>query len=145
TVERLREQISDTAEDIRHKVSPQHIKAEVSDYISHKTQSWIGALKQQAMDNPMQAIAAGTAVAGSLRRRVRGSPLPLLMIGAGLALTSKTVRDRAAGAAAPAMDKAREVLDEAAGRAQGLRGDVQDAVSSAQSQATGLANDAQDT
>ena len=110
TVGQLREQISDTAEDIRHKVSPQHIKAEVSDYISHKTQSWVGALKQQAMDNPMQAIAAGTAVAVPLLRLVRGSPLPLLMIGAGLALTSKTVRDRAAEAAAPAMDKAREVL-----------------------------------
>src|SRR6516164_10760151 len=131
TVGRLRELISDTAEDIRHKVSPQHIKSEVSDYISHKTQSWVGALKQQAMDNPMQAIAAGTAVAVPLLRLVRGSPLPLLMIGAGLALTSKTVRDRAAEAAAPAMDKAREVLNEAAGRAQGLRGDVQDAVSSA--------------
>ena len=37
TVDQLREQISDTAEDIRHKVSPQHIKSEVSDFISHKT------------------------------------------------------------------------------------------------------------
>jgi hypothetical protein len=32
----------DTAGDIRHKVSPQHIKSEVSDYISHETQSWVG-------------------------------------------------------------------------------------------------------
>jgi hypothetical protein len=145
TVDQLRERISDTAEDIRHKVSRQHIKAEVSDYIGHKTQSWVGALKQQAMDNPMQAIAAGTAVAVPVLRLLRGSPLPLLTIGAGLALTSKTVRDRAAEAAAPAMDKAREMLDEAAGRAQALRGDIQDAVSSAQSQASGLANDAQGT
>ena len=49
TVDRLREQISDTAEDIRHKVSPQHIKSEVSDYISHKTESWVEAIKQRAM------------------------------------------------------------------------------------------------
>ena len=62
TVDRLREQISDTAEDIRHKVSPQHIKSEVFDYISHKTESWVEAIKQRAMENPMQAIAAGTAV-----------------------------------------------------------------------------------
>ena len=34
TVDRLREQIADTAEDIRHKVSPQHIKSEVTDFIS---------------------------------------------------------------------------------------------------------------
>ena len=47
TVDQLRERISDTAEDIRHKVSPQHIKSEVSDYISHKTQSWVEAMKQQ--------------------------------------------------------------------------------------------------
>ena len=145
TVDRLRERISDTAEDIRYKVSPQHIKSEASDFISHKTQSWVDALKQQAMEHPMQVIAAGTAVALPVLRLARGFPLPLLMIGAGLALTSKTVRDRAAEAAAPAMDKAREKMDDTAERAQSLRGDVKDAVSSARSQATGMANDAQDT
>jgi len=93
TVDQLRERISDTAEDIRHKVSPQHIKSEVSDYVSHKTQSWVEAIKQRAMENPMQAIAASTAVAVPVLRLARGSSLPLLMIGAGLALTSKTVRD----------------------------------------------------
>src|SRR5260370_620933 len=145
TVGLLRERISDTAEDIRKKVSPQHIKSEASDFISHKTQSWVDALKQQAMEHPMQVIAAGTAVALPVLRLARGFPLPLLMIGAGLALTSKTVRDRAAEAAAPAMDKAREKMDDTAERAQSLRGDVKDAVSSARSQATGMANDAQDT
>jgi len=113
TVDQLRERISDTAEDIRHKVSPRHIKSEVSDYVSHKTQSWVEALKQQATENPMRAIAAGTAVAVPVLRLARGFPLPLLMIGAGLALTSTAVRDRAGEAAAPAMDKAREMMDDA--------------------------------
>jgi hypothetical protein len=113
--------MSDTAEDIRHKVSPQHIKSEVSDYISRKTQSWVEALKQHAMDNPMRAVAAGTAVAVPLLRLARGFPLPLLMISAGLARTSKTVRDRASEAAAPVMDTAGEMLDEARERA-GARG-----------------------
>jgi len=145
TVHQLRQRISDTAEDIRHKVSPQHISAEVSDYISHQTQSWLGALKQQARDNPMQAIAAGTAVAVPVLRLARGFPLPLLMIGAGLALSSKTVRDRAAEGVAPAMDKAREMLDGAAERAQALGGDVKNAVSSAQGRVTGIAEDAKAT
>ena len=101
TVDRLREQIADTAEDILYKVSPENIKAEVSGFISHKTHGWLDALKQQAMDNPMQAIAAGTAIAVPAMRLARGFPLPLLMFGAGLALSSKTVRDRAAEAAAP--------------------------------------------
>ena len=81
TVDRLREQITDTAEDLRYKVSPQGIKSEVSEFVSRKTHSWLDALKQQAMENPMQAIAAGTAVAVPALRLARGFPLPLLMMG----------------------------------------------------------------
>ena len=144
TVDHLRDRISDTAEDIRHKVSPQHIKSEVSDYFTQKAQGWVGALKQQALDNPMQAIAAGTAVAVPVLRLVRGFPLPLLMIGAGLALTSKTVRDRAAAAAAPAFDKGQALLDSVTEQAATLRSGSEDIVSSAQGQATRMAADAQD-
>jgi F0F1-type ATP synthase membrane subunit b/b' len=79
-------------------------------------------------------------------RLARGPSLPpLLMMVAGLALTSKTVRDRAAEAAAPAMDKTRAMLNAAAERAQALGGDVKDGLSSAQRQAASMANDAQDT
>ena len=136
TVEPFREGISVTAEGIRDKISPRHIKAEVSDNISHQTQSWIATIKQRAMENPMQAIAASIAVAVPVLRLARGSSLPLLMIGAGLALTSKTVRDGAAEVAAPAMDKARGMLDD---------GEVKAGLSSAQSQAASMANAAQDT
>ncbi|XIA64386.1 hypothetical protein ACFIOY_36890 [Bradyrhizobium sp. TZ2] len=136
TVDRLREQITDTAEDIRHKASPEGIKAEVCGFISHKTQSWLDALKQQA-DNPMQAIAAGTAIAVPVLRLARGFPVPLLMIGAGLALSSKTVRDRAAEGAAPGIEKAREVMGETAERAQSLGDGTRKAMSYAEHQAAG--------
>ncbi|MEH2535009.1 ElaB/YqjD/DUF883 family membrane-anchored ribosome-binding protein [Bradyrhizobium sp. AZCC 1588] len=145
TVDRLREQIADTAEDIRYKVSPENLKAEVSGFISHKTHGWMDALKQQAMDNPMQAIAAGTAIAVPAMRLARGFPLPLLMIGAGLALSSKTVRDRAAEAAAPGIDKAREVIDETAERAQYLGDGMRKAMSHAERQAAGMAGEARET
>jgi hypothetical protein len=145
TVDRLREQIADTAEDIRYKVSPENLKAEVSGFISHKTHGWLDALKQQAMENPMQAVAAGTAVAVPLLRLARGFPLPLLMIGAGLALSSKTVRDRAAEAAAPGIDKAREVIDEASERAQSLGDGMRKAMSYAERQAAGMAGEARES
>ena len=145
TVDRLREQIADTAEDIRYKVSPENIKAEVSGFISHKTHGWMDALKQQAMDNPMQAIAAGTAIAVPAMRLARGFPLPLLMIGAGLALSSKTVRDRAAEAAAPGIEKAREVIDEATERAQSLGDGMRKAMSHAERQAAGMAGEARES
>jgi hypothetical protein len=145
TVDRLKAQLADTAEDIRHKVSPQHIKSEVTDYASHKARDWTHALKQRAMDNPMQALAAGTAVAVPVLRLAGSSSLPLLMIGAGLALTSKTVRDRAADAAAPVTDKAREMMNDAAERAQAFRDDLEEGLTSAQSQAATMANATQDT
>jgi hypothetical protein len=144
TLDQLTARITDTAEDIRHKVSPQHVKSEVSDFISNKTRSWADGLKRQAMENPLQAIAAGSAIAVPVLRLARGFPLPLLMIGAGLALTSKTVRDRATEAAAPAMDKGREMMDDAAERAQTLHRAVRDAVSSARDRGTGMASHAQD-
>lgn len=145
TVDRLREQIADTAEDIRYKVSPENIKAEVSGFISHKTHGWLDALKQQAMDNPMQAIAAGTAIAVPAMRLARGFPLPLLMIGAGLALSSKTVRDRAAEAAEPAIEKAREVIDAATERAQSMGDSMRKTMSHAERQAAGMAEETQES
>jgi gas vesicle protein len=144
TVDRLREQLSYTAEDLRHKVSPQHIKSEVSDYITGKTQGWFGALKQQAIDNPMQTIAAGTAVAVPILRLVRSFPLPLLMMSAGLALTSKSVRARASQAVAPALDQAGEVLNQGYEQTQSSAGKVKDTLSSAQSRATEMFDDVRD-
>jgi hypothetical protein len=144
TVGRLKEQISDTADDIRHKVSPQHIKSEVTEYVSHSTQTWVKGLKQQIMDNPMQAVAAGAALGVPLLRMARGVPLPLLMIGAGLALTSKTVRDRAVDAAGPVMDKAGHMLGEVTERTRAMQGDAKETLSSAQSRAAGMAGDAED-
>src|SRR3569833_1608242 len=129
TVARLKEQISDTAEDIRHKVSPQHIKSEVSDYVSHKTQSWVDGLKQQMMDNPMRAVATGAAVGNPLLRIARGVPLPLLMINTGLALSSKTVRDRAADATDTHKEKAERKQKELTEYARAMQNDATETLS----------------
>jgi gas vesicle protein len=117
----------------------------VSGFISHKTHGWLDALKQQAMDNPMQAVAAGTAIAVPALRLARGFPLPLLMIGAGLALSSKTVRDRAAEAAEPALEKVRGAFDETAERAQSLGDGMRKAMSHAERRAAGMADEVQQT
>lgn len=93
TVETLRDKITDTTADLRDMVSPQHIKAEVSGYVAKTSRHWLDAVKQQAMENPFQALAAGTAVAVPALRIARSIPLPLLMIGAGLALTSPRIRN----------------------------------------------------
>jgi ElaB/YqjD/DUF883 family membrane-anchored ribosome-binding protein len=114
TVEQLRSRINETTEDIRYRVSPEGIKSEVSDFVAAKSRSWIASLRQQAMDNPMQAIAAGAAIAVPALRVARGIPVPLLMIGAGFALASPRVRARVSEAAAPAVDKATAMVKDAA-------------------------------
>lgn len=138
TTDRLKEQLSHAADDLQRTVSPQHIKSEVSDYIAVKTRGWLEAATQQAMENPMQAIAAGTAVALPALRIARAFPLPLLMMGAGLALTSKSVRARASSAAAPAIDRAGDVLNQAMHQTRSLAGNVNDGLSAAQDRATGM-------
>jgi hypothetical protein len=143
TVDQLKERITNTAEDIRHTVSPKGIKSEVSEFVSRKTQSWLDALKQQAMENPMHAIAAGTAIAVPALRLARGFPLPLLMIGAGLALTSKTVRALAAEAAASTVEKVEEIAGEATKHAKSLGEDAVDAASQTGRQATDIAGETQ--
>ena len=77
-------------------LTPEHVQSEVSENVSLKARGWVDRLKSRAMDNPMQAVAAGTVVEVPLLRFARGVPLPLLMIGAGLVLTSNTARDCAA-------------------------------------------------
>ncbi|MBR0989648.1 DUF3618 domain-containing protein [Bradyrhizobium japonicum] len=144
TVDRLKDQISDTTENIRHSVSPEHIKSEMSDYVDRKTQSWVDGFKQQIMDNPMRAVAVGTAVGVPLLRLARGVPLPLLMIGAGLALTSKTARDRAAEMTAPVMGQAEQMLEGATDTAQAVQRDVKARLTSVQDQVSGLADDARE-
>jgi gas vesicle protein len=120
TVDILRTRINDTAADIKQKVSPEHIKAEVSDYVAETGRHWLDTLKQQAMENPMQALAAGTAIAMPAFKLVRSVPLPLLMIGAGLALTSPRVRRAVAEKVSGSFEAtgAGDVIDDAVGQAR---------------------------
>jgi ElaB/YqjD/DUF883 family membrane-anchored ribosome-binding protein len=140
----LKDSITETAEDIRHAVSPEHIKSEVSDFVGRKTQTWISDLKDKALENPIQTLAAGAALTVPLMRLARGIPLPLLMIGAGLALTSKTVRARVRDAVDPLKDQAGQVLDQSRTAAQGFQDNVQQTASSVRGGAAGLADTAAD-
>lgn len=150
TVDALRMKITDTAADIRHKTTPEYIKAEVSDYVATKRRHFLDNLKQQAMDNPMQALAAGTAVAVPAFRIIRSVPLPLLMIGAGLALASPRVRSAVNEKVSDTLEAsgAREALNEAAMRAregwQSARERAESAMEEARSAMTGKAAEARD-
>jgi ElaB/YqjD/DUF883 family membrane-anchored ribosome-binding protein len=151
TVENLRTKITDTAADIRHKVSPEHIKAEVSDYVTEKGRGWLETLKQQALDNPLQTLAAGTAVAVPAFKIIRSVPLPLLMIGAGLALASPRIRGAVADKASDTLrtPDGGNVVDESARFArdqwQSAKNRAEGAIEEARSSVTAAAADVRET
>jgi hypothetical protein len=123
TVDQLRTKASTTASDIRVRLSPDTMKAEVGDYFRSQRERLI----DKARENPLQAAAIGVGLAYPLLGIVRAIPTPVLMIGAGLFLMgSKTgqsitrdVADRASDAAERLSDGA-EAFRKGAQDAQGF-------------------------
>jgi hypothetical protein len=110
TVEQLKSSVAETASDIRHRISPDTIKAEVSDYIRSRGQQLLDDVSAAARRNPMQAVAVGASVAYPLLRLARAIPLPVLMVGAGLFFAgSKTGQSATQKASDVAADLSEEV------------------------------------
>jgi len=84
TVEQLKTSVSDTASELRQRISPENIKAEVSDYVRSRGERLLEDVTQAARRNPMQAVAVGASLAYPLLRLARSIPVPVLMVGAGL-------------------------------------------------------------
>jgi hypothetical protein len=121
TVEQLRTSVAETASDIRQRISPEAIKAEVSDYIRSRGEQLMDDVTAAARRNPMQAVAIGTSVAYPLLRMARAIPLPVLMVGAGLFFAgSKTGQ----AASQKAIDTASDLSDDVRRRAHDMRDQV---------------------
>ena len=84
TVEQLKTSVAETASDIRQRISPEAIKAEVSGYIKSRGEQLLNDVTAAARRNPMQAVAVGASMAYPLLRLARAIPVPVLMVGAGL-------------------------------------------------------------
>jgi ElaB/YqjD/DUF883 family membrane-anchored ribosome-binding protein len=117
TVEELRTQVADTATDLKERLSPSAIKAEVADYVRGSRDQLWHSLEQKARDNPLQAVAVGAALAFPAFRLLRAMPAPLLLVGAGLLLSKSTAGQsaRVSQAAGVVQARARSTLDSATG------------------------------
>jgi hypothetical protein len=89
TVGELRDKVGDTATELKTLVSPANIKREINDYVREERDSLVNSIRRKARENPLQAAAVGAAVAYPALGLLRAIPTPLLLIGAGLFLTSK--------------------------------------------------------
>lgn len=132
--ETRRAELAQTVDEIHNRVSPGAIKADVRNYARGRMQM----IEQRMRENPLQTVAIAAGVAYPVWRMIGRIPAPLLLIGAGLALSR-----RGGGNGDPVQGRyGEEVPDpERYGASPGGRG-VTDKLSEA---ASGLAEKASET
>lgn len=114
SVNQLREAVTDTASDLKERLSPQTIKSEVKGYVRSRGEELFETISETARRNPVQAVAVGAGIAYPLLGIVRSIPLPVWMIGAGIFLTSSSkgqeLTRQAADTASDVTDAARRKI-----------------------------------
>jgi membrane protein len=85
--ERNREALMDSVSALQQRLSPTAVKHDVEDYVRTKRNSFVESLEQRARDNPIQTLAIAAGAAYPLWGLISRIPVPLLLIGAGFALS----------------------------------------------------------
>jgi ElaB/YqjD/DUF883 family membrane-anchored ribosome-binding protein len=90
--ERTRASLIHTVDELHSRVSPQAIKREMRSYAREASQDLIENLQRRAKENPLQTVAIAAGLAYPAWRFIANIPAPILLIGAGLALTQSGAR-----------------------------------------------------
>jgi hypothetical protein len=130
-VEQLRDTVGNTATELKTIVSPAHIKKEIRNYVREERESVLQSIQQRAKDNPLQMAAIGAAVAYPALSLLRAIPTPLLLIGAGLFLTSKRGQQSANDIKAKVDDVVQQGTEKVSELAGAVRSDLEDRIAGA--------------
>jgi ElaB/YqjD/DUF883 family membrane-anchored ribosome-binding protein len=87
TVVELRDKVTNTAEDLKTRLSPAHIKEEAKEYVRERSGQFFHSIERKARENPLQAVAIGAGLAYPLWGLAKSIPVPLMLVGAGLWLS----------------------------------------------------------
>jgi ElaB/YqjD/DUF883 family membrane-anchored ribosome-binding protein len=135
TVGHLRDKVGETAAEIKTMVSPAHIKQEIRTYVREEREHLTATVQRQIRENPLQAAAIGAAIAYPAWGLLRSIPMPLMLIGAGLFLTSskgkqtvEAAKEKAADAYRQGSDMAGEMLASAQDQVASQTDAVKDAL-----------------
>ena len=90
--ERTRADLIHTVDELHDRVSPQAIKQEMRAYARGASQDLIHNLERRARENPLQTVAVAAGLAYPAWRFIANIPAPILLIGAGLALSQVGAR-----------------------------------------------------
>jgi len=83
--ETRRAELAHTIDELNDRVSPAAIKADMRSYVRER----MDAVEQRALENPLQATAIAVGLAYPLWRIIGRLPAPVLLIGAGIALSHR--------------------------------------------------------
>jgi hypothetical protein len=138
TVGELRDKVGDTASELKTLVSPAHIKQEIKDYVRGAGESFVNSVRRKAKENPLQMAAIGAAVAYPAWGLLRAIPTPLLLIGAGLFLTSKRGQQSAKNIKAKVDDVVQQGTERVTDMAGSVQSDIEDRIAGARYGAQGI-------
>jgi ElaB/YqjD/DUF883 family membrane-anchored ribosome-binding protein len=91
-----RAKLANTVGALHDRVTPDAIKEDVRGYIQERGQDFYRKIERNARENPLQTAAIAAGVAYPLWRLVSSIPVPILLVGAGLALSRGAGRDAVA-------------------------------------------------
>ena len=140
TVVELRETVGDTASELKTLVSPAHIKQEFNEYVRERRESLVKTVQRQARENPLQLAAVGAAIAYPASRLLRAIPTPLLLIGAGLFLTSKRGQESTKDLRAKIEDVVQQGTERVTDVTKGVQSELEDRLAGARYRAEELGN-----
>jgi hypothetical protein len=95
--ENTRADLVDTVDKLHSRVSPKAIKEEVKAYALEASSDLIHNLERRARENPLQTVAVAAGLAYPVWRLLINIPAPILLVGAGLALTKMGGSPRSMG------------------------------------------------
>lgn len=131
TIGELRERVGDSAAELKTLVAPDHIKQQLKDFVRDERESLVNSVRRRVQENPLQVAAIGAAIAYPAWGLLRAIPTPLLLIGAGLFLTSKKGQQAAKDAKARIDEAVQQGSERVADMATGIQSDLQDRIDGA--------------
>lgn len=131
TASELRDRVGDTAAELKTIISPSNIKQKFKDSVREERDSLVKSLQRKAKENPLQLAAVGAAVAYPAWALLRAIPTPLLLIGAGLFLTSKRGQQSAKEVKAKVDELVQQGSERLADRADSIKSDLEDRIAGA--------------
>ena len=138
--ERTRADLIHTVDELHNRVSPQAIKQEMRAYAREASQDLIHNLERRARENPLQTVAVAAGLAYPAWRFITNIPAPILLIGAGLALSQVGARSPKAMSrdqeSEQLTDKVRRTVQDAATQVADRFDSVKERAAAAASEAT---------